>query len=784
MKRSWVVPFLLYLTMAVLLSPSAASGEGVFGYHDFRHHHLPWRSWAALQWMGGEIPWWAPGAANGFPLLAEGQGGFLYAPTMLLFLLLPDGLALNWSVLLHHVFAALGMWAFVSRLGLRNVAPLLAGVIYGFSGFMVSHSLYLGMQNGLAWLPWVLFGTLAGRGWLVALGIGASGLAGHPQAAAFSGLCVAFYALVHLPRAALIRWAGWAAAGVAIASPQLVASLELSRFSMRDGGVAAGFAGIGAMPVQELVGVVLPAAFGFDRPADVAETYFHRGLGYWGQGVNSWETCIYLGIPAVVLALAGARRSRFWSACLALAVLLMLGGPLWSLLRLLPGFTYFRFPARFALIAVAAAAVLAAYGLDGFRRAAQVRRVRLALWTAVGVFTLSTGVVRLALDTRATEIGAALSGYFVRQVVPLPPPPELSPLLAVLPPPEPENVSLIPAKVGRILADLVVSTDPRSSRVWLPVLLCILTAFALRRPRLLVALVAADLLWFARDYHPTVPFDSLATTPAWLSPRMTEAGGDRTTVLDRRIPVEFDDRLLTASLGLPLGTSDIVIPSPLLMVRNEALLALAGLDVGDKGAHKVERYLAHRDIARRMAVRFIATIHPFYGDGLVPLVRGTYTVVEDSLALPRVRVVPCTEWVATGDEALTALLRLDPEQTVVLEGSGTSTCAAGVGSATVSAYGNTRVSIHATGPGTLILADSWYPGWNATVDGAPVAIERADLINRAIALSPGEHEVEFRYQPGKLAWLLALSLGLVLATVGVGLKQGALANRGGPSGVR
>ena len=36
---------------------------------------------------------------------AEGEGGFLYPPTMVLFLLLPDGLALNWSVLGHQVLA-------------------------------------------------------------------------------------------------------------------------------------------------------------------------------------------------------------------------------------------------------------------------------------------------------------------------------------------------------------------------------------------------------------------------------------------------------------------------------------------------------------------------------------------------------------------------------------------------------------------------------------------------------------------------------------------------------
>ena len=93
--RPVLVALLLFLAFAVAFSPDAAVGEGVFWHHDLRHHHFAWRAWAAEVWASGEVPWWAPGAGNGFPLLAEGEGGLLYVPTMLLFVLLPDGLALN-----------------------------------------------------------------------------------------------------------------------------------------------------------------------------------------------------------------------------------------------------------------------------------------------------------------------------------------------------------------------------------------------------------------------------------------------------------------------------------------------------------------------------------------------------------------------------------------------------------------------------------------------------------------------------------------------------------------
>lgn len=780
MRKAWLAPLALYVALAVALAPAAATGSGVFGYHDFRHHHLPWRSWAAARWLAGEVPWWASGAGNGFPLLAEGEGGFLYPPTMLLFALLPDGLALNWSVLGHHVFAAMGFWALARASGLRGFPPVIAGLVWGFSGFLVSHALYLGMQNGLAWVGWLAFAALTRRHWLTAVGVGMLGLAGHPQAAAFAGLLVFGHAMLHLEGTERGRWLLAALVGVVIAAGQLLATLELSRHSLREGGVGGFFAGIGAMPLQELVGFVLPRAFGFDRPADVVETYYHRGGGYWGAGVNSWEMCVYVGIPVVVLAVAGMRRSRFWTVIVGLGVLLMLGGPLWALVRLLPGFGYFRFPARFAIVAVAGIAMLAAFGADELRRGRGATWMRQAcIWT-FALFTMSTAVVHLGLDTRRGEITAALTRHFERQVEEVLPPPPLSPLaLAALPPPEREEAAAIPGKVRRILADLAESSDPRSGRVLLPALLLLLTASLLQRPRALAFLVALDLLAFGTDYHPTRPEAEMGKAPSWLAPVMQEPGGFRTTVLDRRVPAELDGDLLSASMGLPLGTSDVLLPSPLLIVRNDALLAAGGLDVGDKGVVKVARWLLEPEIARRLSVRWLASLHDL--PGLVPLVRGRYKVWEDRDALPRARVLPCVEVAVGAESAFAAVLDADPERTVVLEGGEAGCTEGGVSEVEITSYTDTHVELAANGPGTLVLADSYYPGWVARVDGVEAPILRPDLILRGVTLPPGAHTVTFTYEPGLIGWLTgigALTLLGALAVPLVALRRPGEAARG------
>ena len=71
--------------------------------------------------------------------------------------------------------------------------------------------------------------------------------------------------------------------------------------------------------------------------------------------------------------------------------------------------------------------------------------------------------------------------------------------------------------------------------------------------------------------------------------------------------------------------------------------------------------------------------------------------------------------------------------------------------------------------GYLVLADTWYPRWSATVNGAPAEIARADVIFRGVQLPDGESEVVFRFDPGlpglALWGAVAMLLGIAGAAV-------------------
>lgn len=84
-------------------------------------------------------------------------------------------------------------------------------------------------------------------------------------------------------------------------------------------------------------------------------------------------------------------------------------------------------------------------------------------------------------------------------------------------------------------------------------------------------------------------------------------------------------------------------------------------------------------------------------------------------------------------------------------------------------YKNEKVvlNVHASADAYVFLSDSWYPGWNATLDGAPVPIQRADLIFRAVRVTPGDHRIEMTYQPTSLYIGAAISAIALLFVTGL-----------------
>ena len=67
--------------------------------------------------------------------------------------------------------------------------------------------------------------------------------------------------------------------------------------------------------------------------------------------------------------------------------------------------------------------------------------------------------------------------------------------------------------------------------------------------------------------------------------------------------------------------------------------------------------------------------------------------------------------------------------------------------------------------GQFTLVEQYYPGWKATVDGRPAAIQRWHEVFQSVAVPAGEHEVVFQYRSRWLGLGAAISAASVAALV-------------------
>ena len=85
--------------------------------------------------------------------------------------------------------------------------------------------------------------------------------------------------------------------------------------------------------------------------------------------------------------------------------------------------------------------------------------------------------------------------------------------------------------------------------------------------------------------------------------------------------------------------------------------------------------------------------------------------------------------------------------------------------AEIASYAPERIEVRTSGegPGLLVLADAFYPGWRASVDGHETPIYPANVLFRSVPVPAGEHSVVFTFEPnGWRVGLIAAGAAVVL----------------------
>jgi hypothetical protein len=409
---------LLWALVLVFFWGIALAGRVLAGGDAFSYFYPYWAA-ATRAIRAGRLPLWDPYLFMGAPFLANSQAGVLYPLNWPLWLLLPAERSIHLTIVLHLCLAALNAYLW-GRVSLRTgrLGGWAVGAIFALGGYLGAQVEHVNQLQGLAWLPLllVLWDKSADRRRRIsnlsfvglAIVIGLIFLAGHTQTAFIALLGLAAYGLgPGLWRAA--RWREWkplarqaallvgaAALGMALAGVQLIPTWELSRLSIRAGG----------LPFNERLSFSLsPFYFARALLPDFVTPVLPGHI----------EHVAYVGVIGLALALVGFCNLQHPTSNLEpqisnqpiskSTILLLLGlflslglyNPVYLFLaRFVPGFAHFRVPARWLVLYALGIAGLAGLGVEAmWQRHGRLSRrtllviaavlVVLACWAVAGV---------------------------------------------------------------------------------------------------------------------------------------------------------------------------------------------------------------------------------------------------------------------------------------------------------------------------------------------------------------------------------------------------------------
>ncbi|RIK44737.1 MAG: hypothetical protein DCC55_01310 [Chloroflexi bacterium] len=153
---------------------------------------------------------------------------------------------------------------------------------------------------------------------------------------------------------------------------------------------------------------------------------------------------------------------------------------------------------------------------------------------------------------------------------------------------------------------------------------------------------------------------------------------------------------------------------------------------------------------------------------------GDVKIYENLDALPRAYLVHEVIGIESAADVLATLRadQFDPKRVAVVEGlSSFATVPGDEEGATIVSYEPERVEIHThtNSEALLVLSDTAFPGWQATLDNDLVPLHVTNYLVRGVVVPPGEHTVVFVYRPTSWQRGLWLSGAGVVITLGLAL---------------
>jgi hypothetical protein len=673
---------------------------------------LPWFQVQAREWHAGHFPLWDPYLWAGQPLLGQIQPGAAYPLNWLLCLLpLKDGhlsvTALNWYFVFIHIMGAWFCYLLCRDLGRSRGGSVAAGLIFSLSGFMGS-LVWPQMLNGVVWVPLVFLyllraangGSRLGNAALSGMFLGFAWLSGHHQVPMYTVLAsAAAWTCVIVRTKQKVRMAAAALASYGIMA--LVGALQILP-AIEYGRLARRWAGA-PEPLEwgQAVPYSVHAHYGIS-PFSLFATVFPGVFHHFDP---------FVGVAALALAFMALAigwrdwRLRLFGAIGLGAMVYALGdhsvfqGALYALA---PGLDKARTPSAIVFLFQLAVAVLAAFGVDRLCATPPSPWVRRAALAALSFGALTLAICQAVMFANKLEFPA-------------------------------DDRVVLTGFVAVAMAALLY--------------LCWRGALTHTQAGVLVAL--ALLLEFG-SYGQNLAVDRLDKGSMELLESL-RANADIAAFL-RAQPgfqrAEVSDDAFHENWGAWHGVE-----------MHGGYLTGVTINVLDSEFHSLE--------GRRLyGVGWVIAKRPPSDTGEEVFAGSSgYKVYRRADAFPRAWSVHELVQVRDRGAGNAALATAWRDKAYLMEQPPRVETCGGTDQVELVEHAAGRLAIRAdmACAGMVVLSDTFYPGWRARVDNAPVSILEVDGAMRGVLVPRGSHAITMRYRPASVIAGAALSICGVLS---------------------
>jgi hypothetical protein len=722
-------------------------------------------------------PLWTPYIFSGMPSF----GSLIAAPYTNPMSLLLTPIQGTPKVVVYYLLLGIFTWLFLRRRGASVGAALFGAVAYVFTA-QVATMIMFGHNSKIAtlvFLPLVLLATeeiwIRPRfAWaaILALAVGTMLVSSHLQVAYYTFLAVGLYGVIAVIQgvrermgagaiaARLGTWGAGFAIGLAASAVLFLPVHEYAAHSIRGGeggGLTYDYATNWSFHPLEITNWVSPSFMGFG------------GATYWGWAPFT-DFPHYMGILVLCLAVLAVvlwprERLHLYFLILALFGLIMAFGRYLPVLYNLffsavPYFNKFRVPKMILLLTEFSTAMLGALALG--RIAAASRDEARRIWTrarVVGGALLAIVILLgglMAGGTLRGSVESRLAGKSAQYGVP----PSQSAAFAAKEEKDVEGMAGRDAAVTAVILAAGLALIWGRCRGKVP-------GWALVGGALVLTVID---LWRV-DARPA-KYYAKQEASAFFVP---------TPAVDflKKDPEPYRILPLTGEGQNNNWYAYFKISS--ILGYHPAKLKIYQDVIDENGPVGIVKTLSHGNfnVVDMLNMKYVVADREIAVGPLETVFRDRQFVMRNNAALPRMWFVDRARVIADPAAHLAALADTawDPRtEALLFDDVGALDPGTG-GTAQVTRYYPREIDARVESPGNslLVLSEVYYePGWKAWLDGAPVPIQRADYLLRAVKVPPGSHTLRMRFDEpsflrGAILSLSAYSL-IFLALIGAAVK--------------